>query len=103
MFAASFADVRMALTATPLFFVSPFLGILVAVMTQIFLLRRVVLFISSLDLLWPLLAHPATKYSFSFFISLTITISNAAGVIATYEVWQSGGLWNLTPSLTTAL
>lgn len=83
------------LSPNPLFFVSPFLGILSAFITQLFLLRRIVRFLSSLDLLWPILSRPIFKYSFATCMILSILVVAIEGSIASSMIMNSGGLANL--------
>ncbi|WWC85493.1 uncharacterized protein L201_000357 [Kwoniella dendrophila CBS 6074] len=96
MFATNFANIQGLLVATPTFFISPFLGLIPTTLTQLFLLRRITLFISSLDLLWPKLAHPITKYTFSCAIGFAILTSFVTGTISSVLVWKSGNLINLS-------
>lgn len=96
MFAINFANIQGLLVSKPTFFISPFLGLIPSTLTQLFLLRRITLFISSLDLLWPKLAHPITKYTFSFAIGFAILTSFITGTISNVLVWKSGDLINLS-------
>nr|XP_018266323.1 uncharacterized protein I303_00298 [Kwoniella dejecticola CBS 10117]OBR88481.1 hypothetical protein I303_00298 [Kwoniella dejecticola CBS 10117] len=95
MFATNFTNIKGFLTSSPLFFVSPFLGLIPSTLTQLFLLRRITLFISSLDLLWPKLAHPLVKYTFSAAMGFAIMSSFVTGTISSVLVWKSGNLVTL--------
>ncbi|KAK4688313.1 hypothetical protein P7C73_g1808, partial [Tremellales sp. Uapishka_1] len=95
MFARNFANLSSLGDPSPLFFISPLLGLIPPVLTQGFLLRRLVLFVSSLEVLWPRLAHPCTKYTFVVVMVAGIAISTVFGSISSYLVWQSGGLGHL--------
>jgi len=92
MFAEDFGNLNELLTSTPMFFISPFCGLFPQVLTQIFLLRRVVLFFSSLDLLWPWLAKRSVRYAFSIVISLAIIMSFISGFMTSLKLWKSGSL-----------
>ncbi len=83
------------LSPDPFFFVSPFLGILSAFVTQLFLLRRIVRFITSLELLWPFLSRKIVKYSFMAGMVLAIMVVAIEGSIASAMVMKSGGLASL--------
>ncbi|WVW81444.1 hypothetical protein I302_103438 [Kwoniella bestiolae CBS 10118] len=95
MFANNFTNISGFLTSTPSFFISPFLGLIQSTLTQLFLLRRITLFISSLDLLWPKLAHPLVKYFFAFSIGAAILASFVSGTISSVLVWKIGSLISL--------
>ncbi|WWC97400.1 hypothetical protein V866_004279 [Kwoniella sp. B9012] len=95
MFATNFTNIAGFLTSSPSFFVSPFLGLIQTTITQLFLLRRITLFISSLDLLWPKLAHPLVKYLFASSIGIAILACFCSGTISSVLVWKSGSLISL--------
>ncbi|KAK6904868.1 hypothetical protein I203_105687 [Kwoniella mangroviensis CBS 8507] len=95
MFATNFTNIAGFLTSSPLFFVSPFLGLIQTTITQLFLLRRITLFISSLDLLWPKLAHPLVKNFFALSVGIAILACFVCGTISSVLVWKSGSLISL--------
>jgi len=80
------------------YFLSPFLGIIPAALTQAFLLRRCLLFISSLSSFWPRLAHPVTRWIFGGIMGCLILVSSSAGTVASVMIWKSPNLWNLEKS-----
>lgn len=94
MFAENFLDIFAFATPDYIWFISPFLGLFPALITQAFLLRRITLFLSSLSSLWPSLDKPAVKLGFVVVMSGAIMISFLAGCIGSYYIWQSGPLWD---------
>jgi hypothetical protein len=95
MFGENFLDVQALLIPNSTYFFSPFFGLIPAFITQGFLLRRCLLFISSLFEFWPRLAHPASRWSFGVIMTLLIFFGNAQGAHAAYHIWQSPNLWSL--------
>jgi hypothetical protein len=93
MFALDFMDIRRFATPDYMWFLSPFLGLIPALITQIFLLRRITLFLSSLSSLWPALDRPAVKLAFVVIMSGGIVVSFVSGCIGTYWIWKGGPLW----------
>jgi len=95
MFALNFANLLALLHPSALFFVSPFLSLFPALITQAFLLRRTMLFISSLSSFWPRLASRPARIIFAVFMTLLILFSFGAGTVAAVLVWKSGNLYTL--------
>lgn len=95
MFATNFMNLLALLTPNVGYFLSPFLGIIPAALTQAFLLRRCLLFLSSLSTFWPRLAHPVTRWVFGSTIGCMIVVSSSAGTIASVKIWKSPNLWSL--------
>ena len=95
MFAIHFLDLSALLHPGSTWFISPFLGLLPALITQLFLLRRSILFISSLSIFWPRLAHPLTRWIFGLVMGGLIGLGAICGTLAGAWVWKSQGLWAL--------
>ena len=95
MFADGFANVASLLQPSVLFFVSPFLGLFPATITQLFLLRRSLLFVSSLEMLWPWLARPTVTRSVAVIMVLMIMLAVASGTGGGWLLWSTGALWEL--------
>ncbi|RXK40708.1 hypothetical protein M231_01960 [Tremella mesenterica] len=98
MFGDNFLNIQALMKPTPLFFISPFLGLFPALITQAFLLRRTVLFISSLDVLWPRLSKPYVTRSFVVLVGCMILMSFIAGSVGSVLVWTTGRLYDLHTS-----
>ena len=81
------------MTPTFTFFLSPFLGLFPALITQLFLLRRIVLFLSSLANLWPVLARKGVKYAFVGIMSAGIGVAFCSGTVGVWGLWKGGPLW----------
>ncbi|OCF34936.1 hypothetical protein I316_03483 [Kwoniella heveanensis BCC8398] len=92
MFAVNFMNLGGFLTTTPLYFISPFLGLIPSTLTQLFLLRRITLFLSSLDLLWPRLAHPAIKSVFVVIMSCSVLLVFVSGTMSSVLIAKSGNM-----------
>ncbi|WVQ94087.1 hypothetical protein IAU59_001165 [Kwoniella sp. CBS 9459] len=95
MFAVNFMNLPGFLTTTPLYFISPFLGLIPSTLTQLFLLRRIALFLSSLDLLWPKLAHPAIKYTFVVVMGCSVLLVFVSGTMSSVLIAKSGNMHTL--------
>jgi hypothetical protein len=95
MFGTNFLSLLQFATSDPLFFWSPFLGILSALMAQLFLLRRIVRFLSSLAMLWPILARRAVRYSFIVCMVMGMLLAAVSGAKASSAVAGTGGLARL--------
>lgn len=94
MFAVDYLDIFSFATPNYIWFLSPFFGLFPAIITQIFLLRRITLFLSSLSSLWPALDKPAIKMTFVVIMSAGIVGSFLSGCIGSYYIWKSGPLWD---------
>ena len=90
MFGDNFLNLFGFIQPTPIFFASTMLGLIPPVITQLFLLRRIVLFVSSLEVLWPVLAKPIAKYTFLAVLGLGIAMSFSAGVASCVLIFHSG-------------
>ncbi|WVQ76918.1 hypothetical protein IAR50_006597 [Cryptococcus sp. DSM 104548] len=96
MFAVNFMNIHAITMSSPLFLTSVFLGLLPATITQLFLLRRSILFLSSLSHLWPRLAHPISKSLFACIMLLAISTSFVTGTITSVLTFRVGMLGRLT-------
>lgn len=94
MFAVDYLNIYAFATPNYIWFLSPFFGLFPALITQIFLLRRITLFLSSLSSLWPALDKPPIKMTFVIVMSAGIVISFIAGCVGSYYIWRSGPLWD---------
>ncbi|ORY22122.1 hypothetical protein BCR39DRAFT_591391 [Naematelia encephala] len=94
MFATSFLDLTSFLTPTPLFFASPVLGQIPMLITQLFLLHRASLFLTSMECLSPI-SHSWLQRAFYISVGLLAVLTSAAGALVWGAVWKCGGLWNL--------
>jgi hypothetical protein len=66
------------------------------VLTQLFLVRRITLFITSLDVLWPRLALSYARHAFAGIMFAAIGVSAVAGGTSSYLIWGDGqGLYAL--------
>lgn len=81
--------------ADVLWFLSPFLSLFPPLFTQVFLLRRTASFVSSLDILWPRLAHPAVKCVFVSLMSAAIVMIFVTGTISGWMVYSMRDLYML--------
>nr|ODO02147.1 hypothetical protein L204_00874 [Cryptococcus depauperatus CBS 7855] len=95
MFGTHFTDLGHFLTISPLLFFSPFLGLLLSTITQLFLLRRSMLFVTSLAHLWPTLAHPVVKWGFVAVLVSGIALSFGTGTMAVVIMCRTRQLWQL--------
>lgn len=95
MFALNFANLAALLHPTALFFLSPFLSLFPPLITQAFLLRRSVLFISSLSTFWPRLASSSARCAFAAIMGMLILLSFGAGTVSAALIWKSGKLYTL--------
>lgn len=95
MFAASFLSIQGFLTPHASFFISPFFGLFPTSLTQLFLLRRSHRFLTSLQFLFPTLAHPLTRTALATTITLGILLSFGTGTGASWEVYRIGNLAKL--------
>jgi len=93
MFALHFLDIQAFASPDYMWFASPFLGLFPALITQIFLLRRITLFLGSLSSLWPALDLPSIRMTFIIIMSGGIIISFVSGCIGSYWIWKGGPLW----------
>jgi hypothetical protein len=93
MFAQSFLDLKAFATPKFTFFLSPFLGLIPALITQLFLLRRIALFLSSLASLWPRLARKEVKFGFVGIMSIGMGVAFCSGAVGTWGLWKGGPLW----------
>ncbi|WVF66492.1 hypothetical protein IAT40_001232 [Kwoniella sp. CBS 6097] len=92
MFAVNFMNLPGFLTTTPLYFTSPFLGLIPSTLTQLFLLRRITLFLSSLDVLWPRLAHPGVKGVFVAVMGCVVLLVFVSGTMSSVLIAMSGNM-----------
>ena len=90
MFGTNFFNLTAFLTPTSLFFASTLLGLLPPLFTQIFLLRRILLFLSSLEVLWPILVRRPVQLLFTGVMCTGMLLGFGAGVASCIIIWRSG-------------